>query len=319
MIYIVHDDFTFTRFLLSAFADRKDIELVPMKLQGYWARRIFSINRKLGFTVFSPILLNKHAFSIFKKVKPSDTLIFFDYLTYTNVKSILKRTECGNIHFWFWNTVDKYTSPVFRFRNSYTHFHTFDDADASKYDMILHRQIYRMPELKDESSLQHDKVDFFFIGKNKGRQDLLMKMKDMVRAWGYTTRFIILDKHLKIDSCDGIEVISKEVDYREVLDMSERARVLVDITKKNQVGLTLRCVEGIYLNKKILSNNKSLIFSDIYSKENVLVFDDTLKKEDVDEFMSCDFRPYDFEALYKYSVESWLKNILAVNTQGPEK
>lgn len=73
-----------------------------------------------------------------------------------------------------------------------------------------------------------------------------------------------------------LEVLHRSISYMEILELISQSRVIVDITKSNQVGITLRVLEAAFMGKKLLTNNKCVKELDFYNEKNMLIIDDTM-------------------------------------------
>lgn len=308
MTFILYYDYSYTQYLMEALALRTDITLVCIKRESHLRDKLMSINQHFGTIFRSSAAGNKAVRRMLSEIKYDDTLILFDYLKYDNVNFIVKRAKCKTIHLWFWNTVSSSTARLFDLRHyNNVGFHTFDINDARKFNMVLHHQLYRTPLFNTQSNLS---IDFFFIGMNKGRFKEIKELNAKLRQWGYNTLFIIVDKDIKGEVSDGISIQSKEIEYKDVLAYINRSRVLVDFTKNSQTGPTLRCLEGIFFNKKVLTNNESIKRQTFYNQNNFLVFDTLVDKKTIDLFLATETIEYTVEDKQKFDIEYWLNDFI---------
>jgi len=96
----------------------------------------------------------------------------------------------------------------------------------------------------------------------------------------------------------------------EVFSLITRCEVLIDIQHVNQTGLTMRTIECIGANKKLITTNDEVRNYDFYNPNNILVVDRKNPKIPSSFLMT----PYQIpkEDIYKkYSISEWLKAILA--------
>ena len=63
------------------------------------------------------------------------------------------------------------------------------------------------------------------------------------------------------------------LEYDQVLDYIKRSNCIVEIMDGAQDGVTLRTMEAICYNKKLLTNNKSMRESDYYKSGHIQVFE----------------------------------------------
>ncbi|MBA2042253.1 LPS core biosynthesis protein RfaS, partial [Escherichia coli] len=70
----------------------------------------------------------------------------------------------------------------------------------------------------------------------------------------------------KTSSTTSKYLIEKQISYEENIRRTLNANIIVDITKENQSGWTLRILEALFFNKKLITNNINVFGSEIYSE-----------------------------------------------------
>ena len=100
---------------------------------------------------------------------------------------------------------------------------------------------------------------------------------------------------------------------KDVKEKLSRSKAILEINKDNQVGLTLRALESLFFNTKLITNNESITNFDIYSKNNVLILrmDDI---EDLSTFINSDYF-VDEEVKQKYELDKWVSNFIKGDSQ----
>ena len=314
MIYIFHDNFSYSRYILNGIKDKQNVTLIEVPLPHGLKRKLLKWGERLSISLYTPISHNKEKKAVLRMIKPEDEVILFDFWTYENVRYLIKHLKCNTVHVWFWNTLNDYRPRIFSLSTDKTIlFHTFDPQDANQHEMFLHNQIYRLPEQKNLAT--YEIYDFFFIGLNKGRFGTLKELNSRLLEWGYTTKFIIVDRHEKCGVIDGIEIRNKEVDYNETLQLIRQSKVLVDCTKTKQSGITLRVIEGLFLNKKVLSNNSAIKNLPFYTPSRIFFMNELNDKETLKRFMRTPILPATEEEKKPYDINHWIQEI--VNTKTP--
>lgn len=190
---------------------------------------------------------------------------------------------------------------------------TFDINDASKYKFKYHNQIYTTVQNGIYETSKKSMRDFFFVGNEKGRLDLLLSVEEILGE-----NNVSCDLYLKVDRDfdafrgSQIKFIKEDISYSEYLSILNNHHGLIDIVQKGQVGLTLRILEALFYGKKVITNNTTLKKLDIYKKENIFVFDKitNINKVDLLSFLTSEFSPYDSHVLKKYDLEHLLRTII---------
>ena len=74
--------------------------------------------------------------------------------------------------------------------------------------------------------------------------------------------------------------------YYEYLKQIENSRIICEVVQKGQSGLTVRALEALFFEKKLITNNESIIEFDFYDSNNIFIFRDTTSENDIKNFLS---------------------------------
>lgn len=206
----------------------------------------------------------------------------FYYILFTDVSAcrysydyIKKISEMSNVFLMLDNlnivsAKKKLLSPRFKL---FDLIFSFDKSDAEKYDFIFWPLIYSTPQVA-KNNLASDSV--LFVGNSKNRLDIIHSLYENLMNLGIPLNFYIskVPKKKQIFSAHETVHYNEWVTYQTVLELSNSSQCIVEIVDPDQVGLTLRSAEAILLNKKLLTNNKSILMSKFYNKDYIQVFDD---------------------------------------------
>ena len=97
------------------------------------------------------------------------------------------------------------------------------------------------------------------------------------------------------------------INYADYLDMVSQSKAILDITQQGQNGFSMRVMESIFLNKKLVSTNMALLSANFYDPNNILVIDlQNPDEEELTVFLRSEFHPYSQETRHYYSVGSWI-------------
>ena len=96
----------------------------------------------------------------------------------------------------------------------------------------------------------------------------------------------------------------------EIADVVEQSKIILDIQHPKQTGLTMRTIEMIGMNKKIMTTNETIKEYDFYNPNNIFVIDRNNIKLDTD-FFDKQYVPIQKETYEKYSLEQWIKDVLS--------
>jgi hypothetical protein len=225
------------------------------------------------------------------KLSDFDTVILHaSELTENIPRYIHKVKPSVRIIYWYWNPVNKLSLPC-NVRDSKVEFWSFDQKDCQKYGMRKNIQYYV------EEPIQNSRIsyDVYFVGHNKGRKkeisDFFYRIKSLNISY----------KNDLIRNNDPI------IPYSEVCRRILKSRSILEINQQGQEGLTLRAMESLFFEKKLITNNKSIRCLPFYDPRNIFILG-------IDDFSGLrDFIKSDYNkrvSVYKsmYDIDAWFAN-----------
>lgn len=84
---------------------------------------------------------------------------------------------------------------------------------------------------------------------------------------------------------------------------------LIDLVQCGQSGLTLRVLESVFLNKKLIINNASVKEYDFYNSANIFVLEEFIDPDRLELFLNSDYVESDDKILGKYDLRHLLKSV----------
>lgn len=225
-----------------------------------------------------------------KEIKKFDTVIIApNNYNFGIAKYIKKKNKNCKIVCYYLNVICETNKNVLEDRNIDT-FWTFDKEDAKKYNINYYPQFYAKEVELNKKRILYDTV---FLGRNKGRKKELEEIKNLF---------------LEMNLIPNIKIIDSEKDYicyQEYLDLVSESKTILEIVDSKQSGMTLRCMESIFLNKKLITNDTSIKNYDFYNKNNIFIIGID-KYETLKEFINGKYQIVDKHILEKYEYSSWL-------------
>lgn len=201
----------------------------------------------------------------------------------------------ARIIYWYWNLVNDLSSPT-KVRDDKVEYWTFDKNDAQKYDMNLNIQYYtpiHIAQLNPE-------YDIYYVGHDHGRSKKINNFKK-----------VAVNKGLKI-KLDLIPDNGKLIPYSEVCKRISKSKAILEINQISQIGYTLRTMESLFFEKKLITDNLAAKDLKFYNSNNIFIWN-TKNNDNLLEFMQ---RPYDNSVnKYKkeYDVYAWFNNFFTLD------
>lgn len=268
----------------------------------------FSIYKESSFLLRVLRSIHMHSKFPFKHIWYGDwkedltdgaTVILFDSIYNVEiVEWIMKQGKNIRLIFWFWNPVKE--EMYVKLKNLNCELWSFDPEDCKKYGIKYNTQFYFDSVEKPKETIKNDII---FIGKDKGRYSYLKDLQIIFTKKGLKTFFyIVSDRKVKVPP--GREKSS--MPYSLLIRNVAQSRAILDIVQSGQNGLTLRTMESLFLEKKLITNNKSINKFDFYRRENIFI----LGLDNLDElprFLNTPYLKVNEKTIEKYDFNQWIK------------
>lgn len=164
------------------------------------------------------------------------------------------------------------------------------------------------------------KYDFCFVGTAHPKKYKFIKMMSEQLKSVYPNQFIyfffpspIVYFYRKIMNNELRKAKYNEFHYvplkgKDMNDVYEASRCVLDSAQDGQLGLTIRVLEALGAKKKLITTNEDIINYDFYQPENIYVYDGKIDLKNI--FFTHEYKEVSKEVYEKYSLRSWLKEIL---------
>lgn len=187
---------------------------------------------------------------------------------------------------------------------------SYNPQDCQKEGLTLRTNFYTSLEYKKKKE-----VDLFFIASYKpNRLDFVKKILPEIKKKGLTCSinmkcsifmYILTPKLWKYHQY----LVFRPIKYYRMIEMLSCARAMIDVSEKNQKGLTTRPFEALHVNTKIITTNKDIHEYDFYNKNNVMVIDEECPSIDAD-WLNSPYVTIPETVLNKYSVKAFVDDVL---------
>jgi len=187
--------------------------------------------------------------------------------------------------------------------NFYDSVFTVSAKDADYYGWHACNHIYaKIPGAEASEDNGYD-ADVFFIGRAKNRLPNILRTYEFLASYDIKCDFHIVEVDKKeMRYADDINY-NKWLPYKEVLRRMCQSRCVLEILQKPGEGPTLRTIEAIVYNKKIITNDLGAVSNPFYDDKFVHIFD-------VPGNINLSFIKNGFEPCYNYQEEYSASNFL---------
>ena len=179
--------------------------------------------------------------------------------------------------------------------------YSYDRLDVSTYNLsFLTNYIF---EESNHAAYDHQ---FFNISTNDYRFPLLENLAKYLKEnnWSYNIQVYNGSEM----PAEYVEIITTQKSIQEVADLIQKAKIIVEIQRTEQVGLSFRIFEALGHRKKLITTNKDIVNYDFYHPQNILVVDENNIEIPAD-FVTSDYVEIDSTILSKYKIENWVQPI----------
>ncbi len=214
---------------------------------------------------------------------------------------IKKKNPHIRIIVWYWDTVDEKHKLVPKKYQMLCELWSYDEKDCERYGMKENVQFYYPIPIENYEIL----YDAMFVGRDKGRIEQLNQICQMLKRSGFKV-YTYIQRDKKVKGHSGKKLL-KPMEYKEVLKLVAKSRCIIDIPKPGQTGMTLRVLESLFYNKKLITVDKNISKAEFYNPANIFVWDNPSEKE-LQDFFSMPCEPIQDKIKKKYTFEAWIRN-----------
>ena len=191
--------------------------------------------------------------------------------------------------------------------------YSFDDKDIEKHGFERLTNYNYLPFLSQEK--QNPSEDALYItsyDKKRIKQlDILSQKFEELRL--KFDLYVIGKKSwknqlMKPFSKNKIVFTRKRINHENLPEFYKRTKVILDLMRENQYGLSFRVFEAMALEKKIITDNEKIKNYDFYNSNNILVLNKDFSNI-TKEFFETPYQSLPEEIYKKYTLEKWVEQV----------
>jgi hypothetical protein len=199
-------------------------------------------------------------------------------------------------------------------------------VDAKKYGLTLRPLFFRKEYEAAPVQTKEFSYDVSFIGTAHSiRPYVVNRIDEALRAVGRKCfRFLYLPHPIvfiynKLLNRDYRTVRKSDIQFtpmqaEEIRRVYDTSRCILDVEHPAQWGLTMRTIEMVGMNKKLITTNAGIADYDFYHPNNICIID---RKSPVipEEFFTTPYVEIPHEILNRYSLKSFVRDIFGIHEQ----
>lgn len=238
-------------------------------------------------------------------LEPYDVIVLFDKMNLVYVTELISnRYSNKQLILFFWNPFKVHTFKLDAIPKTFDIW-TSDFADSVQYNMKYNGQF--VFEKYFENIQRVDTLyDLYFAGIDKGRFKLLKPLQSYLKKEEGLKLFIRFVDPIKSRFCKSY---SPRIKYSNMISESLSSKAILECNQSGQLGFTLRVIESLILQKKLVTNNEDIQNYFFYNSSNIFIWKDN-NEDKIKEFLTIPFKPYTKDVICTYCFSRWLERIV---------
>jgi hypothetical protein len=299
MIYIIYYKTDYIDFIFKGVDASLPVEFIELNNHRNFFHRLLIKIIPDWFPNIPSFFINRKFRKKLGALKSSDQLLIIDYSDKQLLRAIKNSlNKKPGLFYWAWNPIKKDGLEYFqKIKNIGFSPYSFEPKDAKQCQIGLLNQFYRMKV--DYYDVCEIKYDFYFIGFIKKRGDEIEQMRSYLTEKGFSVLFHVVDN------------INQTISYEQNIKNILASKCLIEIVEDGLKGVTLRPLEALAFNRKLLTNNQNIVSLDFFNENNICVYDEDIN---LSGFMNKSNVNISEEIINKYDVNTWIKSFLINRT-----
>lgn len=242
-----------------------------------------------------------------------------EFLTQVAIDIIKQKNPNSFWILYLWDSIERIPESKSNFKN-FDKIFSFDRIDCLSVEYLIFNPLFFRNEYNQKiKQIEEEEFGVYFLGwYHSDRLRLVKKIASFCKEKNIKYKAILYTGYIKyfIDIIMGGELkgnkeflifksISAKINFNYILN----AKSTLDIAHPSQSGLTMRTIELLGAQKKIITTNQDIVNYDFYHPNNILVInrENPILNED---FFKTDYLPISNQIREEYSIENWLKRML---------
>ena len=209
---------------------------------------------------------------------------------------------------FIWDKMEQ--KKIEEYKENYDVVYTFEKDDAIRYNLKWRPSFF----LEYENLVKN--IDFYYLGRERDKERYIYVKKIFEYCIKNKLNYKILlysqDKKKKEEF-----ITNKKIKYSENIENIKKSRVTFEKNIVNKKVLSLRTLECLAYNTKLITTNKDIIHYDFYHENNIMVVEKAEDIENIDiDFFKVPYKKLSGDILYRYSFEGFIEEIFINEKEG---
>ena len=300
--------------------DASHINMGAYKYKNFGERASNAISKIFLNRNIKHIKRQEYVLNTLEKLGPQDQILVLNphTLDYKTIKQIKSYTPY--LISYLYDNLERF--PVEEKLELFDKIYSFEDKDVKKYGF---EKITNYNYLS-EQPIQAEEIEndlFYITSYDKRRIKLLRKLAARLSTLQVRSKIIVVGKQiwkeklrnfiLRPTGSSLIEFRKKPINNETILEEYKKSKVIIDLMREGQAGLSFRIFEAMALGKKIITDNQSIQTYDFYRPENFLIVNDDLSNIE-NQFFTLSYQTISTSLYQKYSLNHWVDHIFGISS-----
>lgn len=286
---------------------------------GFWTKALIRVDRRL---------LARKTDAYYRGIIESTRDKTYDQVLLVRGEAIslqmlrfLRRTQpTARLSLYLWDSMH-YNPNARKLLDEFDQVFSFDRTDVERHSNMQFLPLFYAREFERAALWQGMPLyDACFIGTiHTDRYKVLENVIDSLRARGHKVFVFCYSRSKSLYRMralvnPGFRRFGKKyvsfvgMQLAEVVDRIAESRAVIDVNRPDQRGLTMRSIEAIGAQRRLITTNEDVVNYDLYDPSAVLLVD-RQKPVIEDVFLRGDETPFDSMLREKYSVSVWVERV----------
>lgn len=197
---------------------------------------------------------------------------------------------------YYWNPICHQDN--IRQLRKYFKIYSYSLQDAQRYELNYNPQFFVNIPIERYAI---DEFDGIFIGRNKSR---LKTLERVYRYFDHPFFYVVKDGN---ENSKILKLYDKQISYLDYIQLLSKSKSIVEILFSDNADFSLRTMEALFYQKKLITNNRFILQTPFYNDNNIYILNESTTKNDIQAFLEKPFVLYKEEYINYYEFNSWVE------------
>ena len=198
--------------------------------------------------------------------------------------------------------------------------YSFDDEDVKNFGFQKITN-YNYLDYKPSATTKPALDLFYITSYDRSRICSLIKLFTQTQSLELKAKVIIAGKKgwknklkqvFKKEHCDKVSFQRNNISHKKMLEHYKDSKVILDLMRDHQIGLSFRVFEAMALEKKIITNNQNIKNYSFYNPNNILILNESFSNINKD-FFNTPYQSLKEDVYNQYTLENWVNTVFNLN------